>query len=93
MRESVSRWVEYAGLHASDYLFKHRIRRSAHITTRHYAPIEDSWVADIGLEPAACGTHSLRRKKASMIYRRTRNLRALQILLGHTKRESTVRYL
>ena len=92
-RESVSRWVEYARLHASDYLFKSRIKRSAHITTRQYARIVDSWVADIGLDPTAYGTHSLRRTKASMIYRRTRNLRAVQILLGHTKLESTVRYL
>jgi integrase len=92
-RESVSKWVEYAGLHASDYLFKSRIRQSAHITTRQYARIVDSWVADIGLDPTAYGTHSLRRTKASMIYRRTKNLRAVQILLGHTKLESTVRYL
>ena len=92
-RESVSRWVEYARLHASDYLFKSRIKRSAHITTRQYARIVDSWVAGIGLDPTAYGTHSLRRTKASMIYRRTRNLRAVQILLGHTKLESTVRYL
>jgi integrase len=92
-RESVSRWVEYARLHASDYLFKSRIKRSAHITTRQYARIVDSWVADIGLDPTAYGTHSLRRTKASMIYRRTKNLRAVQILLGHTKLESTVRYL
>jgi integrase len=92
-RESVTRWVEYAQLRASDYLFKSRIKRSAHITTRQYARIVDSWVADIGLDPTAYGTHSLRRTKASMIYRRTRNLRAVQILLGHTKLESTVRYL
>jgi integrase len=92
-RESVTRWVEYAQLRASDYLFKSRIKRSAHITTRQYARIVDSWVTDIGLDPTAYGTHSLRRTKASMIYRRTRNLRAVQILLGHTKLESTVRYL
>ena len=92
-RESVSRWVEYARLHASDYLFKSRIKRSAHITTRQYARIVESWVVAIGLDPAAYGTHSLRRTKASMIYRRTKNLRAVQILLGHTKLESTVRYL
>ena len=61
-RESVSRWVEYARLHASDYLFKSRIKRSAHITTRQYARIVDSWVADIGLDPTAYGTHSLPHK-------------------------------
>ena len=49
--------------------------------------------AGIGLDPHLFGTHSLRRTKASLIYRRTGNLRAVQILLGHTKIESTVRYL
>ena len=92
-RDSVSRWVKHAGLAVNDHLFKSRIRRSAHISTRQYARIVDSWVADIGLDPTAYGTHSLRRTKASMIYRRTKNLRAVQILLGHTKLESTVRYL
>ena len=92
-REAVSKWVEYAQLDASDYLFKSRIRQSAHITTRQYARIVDAWIAGIGLDPAAYGTHSLRRTKVSMIYRRTGNLRAVQILLGHTKLESTVRYL
>ena len=52
-----------------------------------------SWATSIGLEPAAYGTHSMRRTKASLIYRRTKNLRAVQLLLGHTKLESTVRYL
>jgi integrase len=85
--------VKYAVLAADDYLFKSRIRHSAHITTRQYARIVDAWIGSIGLDPAAYGTHSLRRTKASMIYRRTRNLRAVQILLGHTKLESTVRYL
>ncbi len=92
-REAVSKWVEYAQLDASDYLFKSRIRQSAHITTRQYTRIVDAWIAGIGLDPAAYGTHSLRRTKVSMIYRRTGNLRAVQILLGHTKLESTVRYL
>ena len=52
-----------------------------------------SWVADIGLDSTAYGTHSLRRTKASLIYRRTKNIRAVQLLLGHAKLESTVRYL
>jgi integrase len=51
------------------------------------------WIASIGLEPSSFGTHSLRRTKATLIYRRTGNLRAVQLLLGHTKVESTVRYL
>lgn len=47
----------------------------------------------IDLEPAAYGTHSSRRAKVSLIYKKTGNLRACQLLLGHRKLESTVRYL
>jgi integrase len=61
--------------------------------TRHYARLVDGWVSSIGLDPALYGTHSLRRTKMALIYRRTGNLRAVQLLLGHTKLESTVRYL
>ena len=63
------------------------------LSTRQYAHIVNSWVEEIGLDPADYGTHSMRRTKASLIYRRTKNLRAVQLLLGHTKLESTVRYL
>ena len=63
------------------------------MTTRQYARLLDHWLAEIGLEPALIGTHSLRRTKATLIYRRTDNLRAVQRLLGHSKIESTVRYL
>ena len=70
-----------------------RLHESLHLSTRQYAHIVDSWVEEIGLDPADYGTHSMRRTKASLIYRRTKNLRAVQLLLGHTKLESTVRYL
>lgn len=63
------------------------------LTTRQYARLLSSWLAGIGLDPHLFGTHSLRRTKATLIYRRTGNLRAVQLLLGHTKIESTVRYL
>ena len=63
------------------------------MTTRQCARLLASWLRSIGLDPLDYGTHSLRRTKASMIYRRTGNLRAVQLLLGHTKIESTVRYL
>ena len=63
------------------------------MTTRQYARLLESWLRAIGLDPLAYGTHSLRRTKASMIYRRTGNFRAVQLLLGHTMIESTVRYL
>ena len=63
------------------------------MTTRQYARLVSEWIAGIGLEPKLFGAHSLRRTKATLIYRRTGNLRAVQLLLGHTKIESTVRYL
>lgn len=78
---------------ASDYLFPSRLRSSLHLSSRQYARIVQGWVSSIGLNAAIYGTHSLRRTKAALIYRKTGNLRAVQLLLGHTKLESTVRYL
>jgi integrase len=92
-REAVEAWIKLAALQADVFLFPSRMRASPHLGTRQYARIVDGWVEEIGLDPAAYGTHSVRRTKASLIYRRTKNLRAVQILLGHTKLESTVRYL
>lgn len=90
---SVTDWIKQAKLKSEDFLFPSRIHGSPHITTRQYARIVEKWVASIGLNPADYGTHLFRRTKASLIYRRTKNLRAVQLLLGHTKLESTVRYL
>ena len=78
---------------SDEYLFRSRVQASPHLSTRQYARIVRDWVASIGLNPATYGTHSLRRTKAAVIYRKTGNLRAVQLLLGHTKLESTVRYL
>jgi len=92
-RESVRAWIETAHLNPGAFLFPSRIRVSPHLSTREYARIVHRRVAEIGLDPAVYGTHSVRRTKASLIYRRTKNLRAVQLLLGHAKLESTVRYL
>ncbi|MGD8570513.1 MAG: tyrosine-type recombinase/integrase [Gammaproteobacteria bacterium] len=92
-RNAIGAWIEQANLHHNDFLFPSRNTRSPHITTHQYSRIVKSWVSLIGLEPNTYGTHSLRRTKATLIYRRTKNLRAVQLLLGHTKLESTVRYL
>ena len=92
-RDAVASWIKQASLGAEDYLFPSRIHDSPHLSTRQYARIVDSWVNQIGLDATAYGTHSMRRTKACLIYRRTKNLRAVQLLLGHTKIESTVRYL
>ncbi|EOZ4878944.1 tyrosine-type recombinase/integrase [Pseudomonas aeruginosa] len=92
-RASVEAWIRAAHRRNDDILFPSRAQRSAHISTRQYARIVKAWVTTIGLDPTLYGTHTLRRTKASLIYRRTKNLRAVQLLLGHTKLESTVRYL
>lgn len=92
-RTSLLAWLERRGGTVDDYAFPSRIDHSAHLSTRQYARLVDEWVTAIGLRKEDYGTHSLRRTKASIIYRATGNLRAVQILLGHTKIESTVRYL
>ncbi|MCP3866783.1 MAG: tyrosine-type recombinase/integrase [Gammaproteobacteria bacterium] len=92
-RETIQAWIGSQKLGSVDYLFPSRMSVSPHITTRQHARIVDSWVSLIGLDRYEYGTHSLRRTKATLIYHRTKNLRAVQLLLGHTKLESTVRYL
>jgi integrase len=92
-RDAVAAWISRAALKSEDFLFPSRVHASPHLSTRQYARILNSWVLEIGLDPAGYGTHSMRRTKASLIYRRTKNLRAVQLLLGHSKLESTVRYL
>ena len=92
-QSAVRRQIEVQQLELHEYLFPSRIDRSRHLSTRQYAKLLKGWVEDIGLDPTAYGTHSLRRTKATLIYRRTKNLRAVQLLLGHSNVESTVRYL
>lgn len=92
-RESVAAWIRHEGLRTTDVLFPSRIHDSPHLSTRQYARLVHRWIASIGLDDTAYGTHTMRRTKVSLIYRRTKNLRAVQLLLGHAKLESTVRYL
>ena len=92
-RATIETWIHRKGLEAGDYLFPSRVKKSPHLSRRQYARLLAAWVQKIGLDPGAYGTHSLRRTKASLIYKRTKNLRAVQLLLGHSKLESTVRYL
>ena len=92
-RDSISAWIAKASLKANSFLFPSRQANSPHLSTRQYARIVHHWIDEIGLDPTAYGTHTMRRTKATLIYRRTKNLRAVQLLLGHTKLESTVRYL
>ena len=92
-RSAVQDWISRADRKPGDYLFPSRVKKDKPPGTRHYARLVDGWVSSIGLDPALYGTHSLRRTKVALIYRWTGNLRAVQLLLGHIKLESTVRYL
>ncbi len=92
-RKSTDALISSYQLSQSDYLFKSRIHSSAHFSTRQYGRIVDVWVSMIGLDQPQYGTHTMRRTKPALIYKKTKNLRACQLLLGHRKLESTVRYL
>ena len=92
-REAIDAYMTRCGRRPGDFLFASRSNGSRCISTRQYARLLATWTASVGLDPRIFGTHSLRRTKAALIYRRTGNLRAVQLLLGHTKIESTVRYL
>ena len=92
-RQAVDDYLKSAGKKPGQVLFDGRRGADHGMTTRQYARLLSEWIASIGLDPRFFGTHSLRRTKATLIYRRTGNLRAVQLLLGHTKIESTVRYL
>jgi integrase len=92
-RQSVDDYLRGAGKKPGEFMFSGRRGPDRSMTTRQYARLVSEWIASIGLDPHAFGTHSLRRTKATLIYRRTGNLRAVQLLLGHRKIESTVRYL
>ena len=92
-RQAVDEYLRATNKKPGDFLFAGRRGPQKSITTRQYARLVSDWIGSVGLDPRLYGTHSLRRTKATLIYRRTGNLRAVQLLLGHTKIESTVRYL
>lgn len=91
-RDALTAWVARRDLRSSSFLFPGR-GVGTHLSLRQYSRIVKEWTACIGLDQNRYGTHSLRRTKATLIYKRTKNIRAIQLLLGHTKLESTVRYL
>lgn len=92
-RQSVDDYLKATTRKPGEFLFTGRRGPQTNMTTRQYARLVSEWIKSAGLDPRLFGTHSLRRTKATLIYRRTGNLRAVQLLLGHTKIESTVRYL
>ena len=83
-RDALQAWIKLAGLKSVDFLFPSRLHESPHLGTRQYARILGHWVDELGLGRMEYGTHSMRRTKATLIYRRTKNLRAVQLLLGHS---------
>ena len=92
-RRSLSDWLQVRKLSASEWIFPSRMRLNHHLSTRQFARLVKQWVDLLGLDSASYATHSIRRTKVALLYRKTGNLRACQLLLGHTKLESTVRYL
>jgi integrase len=92
-RQAVDDYLRTSGKKPGEFLFGRHRRMGQCMSTRQYARLVSDWIRSIGLDPSSFGTHSLRRTKATLIYRRTGNLRAVQLLLGHRKIESTVRYL
>jgi integrase len=92
-RKSLSAWIQDPAMSGADILWPGKFHEPDHISTRQYARTAKGWVASIGLEPSAYGTHSLRRTRVAQIYKKTGNLRAVQLLLGHTEMDNIVRYL
>jgi len=92
-RQAVDDYLKAANKRPGEFLFTGRRGPNRNMTTRQYARLVSEWIGSVGVDQRLFGTHSLRRTKATLIYRRTGNLRAVQLLLGHTKIESTVRYL
>jgi integrase len=92
-RETETNWIKSPEMMGCQFMFPSRFHDRPHISTRQYGRLVRDWVVSIGLEPSGYGTHSMRRTKVAEIYRKTGNLRAVQLLLGHTKVDSTVRYL
>lgn len=92
-RAAIATWLDKTKLRPEQCLFPSRLSSSPHVSTRQYARIVHKWIAAIGLDSSVYGTHTMRRTKATLIYKRTKNLRAVQLLLGHSKLESTVRYM
>jgi integrase len=92
-RQAIDEYVQVADKKPSQFLFNGHLGSGRGLSTRQYARLVSEWIASVGLDPSLFGTHSLRRTKATLIYRRTGNLRAVQLLLGHRKIESTARYL
>jgi integrase len=92
-RTSLHQWITSPAMIGSEFLWPGRFHERPHVSTRQYARLLKDWVKSIGLEPSAYGTHSMRRTKVAQTYKKTGNLRAVQLLLGHTKMDSTVRYL
>jgi integrase len=92
-QQSLMKWIFVAALKTSDYLFPSLIRNEQPISYSYYRSLVRSWASNIGLDPNLYGTHSMRRTKATLVYAKTKDIRAVQLLLGHTRVDNTIRYL
>ncbi len=92
-QQSVSLWIHKAALAPDDYLFPSSRRPDQPISYSFYRKVIKQWANKLGLDDTLYGTHSMRRTKATLVYARTKNIRAVQLLLGHTKVDNTIRYL
>lgn len=92
-QQALSQWIFTNQLEMADYLFPSHRRKGQHLSYHYYLTLVNRWIGDLGLDISQYGTHSMRRTKAALIYAKTKNLRAIQLLLGHAKLESTIEYL
>jgi len=92
-QQSLMKWIFVAALKTSDYLFPSLRRNEQPISYSYYRSLDRSWASNIGLDPNLYGTHSMRRTKATLVYAKTKDIRAVQLLLGHTRVDNTIRYL
>ncbi len=92
-QQTLSHWIKDQELKPTDYLFPSPRKVNQPLSYSYYRRIIRSWALALGHNPDLYGTHSLRRTKATLIYQKTKNIRAIQLLLGHTKIENTIKYL
>ena len=92
-QQSLMKWILISALDASDFLFPSQRREQQPISYSYYRSLVRKWASDLGLDSHLYGTHSMRRTKATLVYAKTKNIRVVQLLLGHTKVDNTIRYL
>ncbi|EKO3828494.1 tyrosine-type recombinase/integrase [Vibrio harveyi] len=90
---ALTQWLFISQLLPQDFIFPSPRKTGAQMSYSYYANIIKRWATTLGLDANQYGTHSMRRTKATLIYARTKNIRAVQLLLGNVKLDNTIRYL